>query len=84
MKDDKLMQASAVLLLFAGLLGKDLPAGVPLATIIEQLRANGQGTFADLLSGMTRARGEVIGQLALGRVLSAGELSDLIARHAAH
>jgi len=51
---------------------------------IEPVPALGTQIAPDLLSGMTRARGEVIGQLALGRVLSAGELSDLIARHAAH
>jgi len=51
---------------------------------IEAVPALGTQIAPELLSGMTRARGEVIGQLALGRVLSAGELSDLIARHAAH
>jgi len=70
-------------LLFAGLLGKDLPAGVPLATIIEQLRANGQGTFADLLSGMNVTPGAgvdwtavaEIGLLALVLALVGGLLS---------
>ena len=51
---------------------------------IEAVPTLGTQIAPELLSGMTRARGEVIGQLALGRVLSAGELSELIARHAAH
>jgi len=51
---------------------------------IEPVPSLGTQIAPDLLSGMARARGEVIGQLALERVLSAGELSDMIARHAAH
>jgi hypothetical protein len=37
-----------------------------------------------MLAGMARARGEVIGMLALAKVLSGAELTDLIARHSAH
>lgn len=38
--------------LFSGLMGKNLPVGVPLEQIVSSLRAQGQGTLADMLSGM--------------------------------
>ncbi len=46
--------------IFAGVVGKQLPAGVPLQTIIDGLRAKGQGQFADMLSGMTVVPGQGI------------------------
>jgi purine-binding chemotaxis protein CheW len=54
------------------------------AAQVEAVPALGTRIAPDLLSGMTRARGEVIGLLALQRVLSAAELTEMIARHAAH
>lgn len=38
--------------IFAGVVGKQLPAGIPLQAIIDKLRAEGQGQFADMLAGM--------------------------------
>jgi purine-binding chemotaxis protein CheW len=54
------------------------------ASQVEAVPTLGTRIAPEMLSGMTRARGEVIGQLALARVLDASVLSDLIARHAAH
>ncbi len=38
--------------IFAGLVGKNLPAGVSKEQLIESLRAQGQDTFADMLTAM--------------------------------
>jgi ATP-binding cassette subfamily B protein len=38
--------------IFGGLIGKNLPKGVPLDQIIAQARSTGHGGYADLLSGM--------------------------------
>lgn len=51
---------------------------------IEPVPALGTRIAADMLAGMTRARGEVIGLLALARVLSTQELTEMIARHSTH
>ncbi len=67
-------------LLFAGLVGKNLPAGVPLETVVAQLRAAGQNTFADMLSGMDVTPGQgvdwaavaQVGWIALGLAVLAG------------
>ncbi len=42
---------SATDVLFSGLIGQKLPKGVPLQTILQQLRAKGQGQIANLISG---------------------------------
>jgi purine-binding chemotaxis protein CheW len=54
------------------------------ATRLEAVPALGTRIAADMLAGMTRARGEVIGLLALGRVLCMAELTAMIARHHGH
>src|SRR5665811_763181 len=46
--------------IFAGVVGKQLPAGVPIPTIIAALRAKGQGQLADMLSGMHVVPGQGI------------------------
>jgi ATP-binding cassette subfamily B multidrug efflux pump len=46
--------------IFAGVVGKQLPAGVPIPTIIAALRAKGQGQMADMLSGMHVVPGQGI------------------------
>lgn len=51
---------------------------------VEPVPALGTRVRPDFLSGMTRARGEVIGVLALPHVLSATDLADAIAAHQAH
>ena len=56
-------------LIVAGVLGKDLPAGISKEALIEQLRASGRGDFADLLSTMPVVPGQGIDSGALGQVL---------------
>jgi purine-binding chemotaxis protein CheW len=51
---------------------------------IEPVPQLGTRIPPEMLAGMARARGEVIGMLALAKVLSGAELTDLIARHSAH
>lgn len=46
--------------LFRGVLGKNLPAGVPLETIIEQAKSTGNAEFADMLAGSKPVPGEGI------------------------
>lgn len=55
-------------LLFAGLIGKSLPAGVPLETVIAGLRARGENQFADMLTGMTLTPGVGVDWDAVARV----------------
>jgi purine-binding chemotaxis protein CheW len=54
------------------------------ASGVEPVPALGTRTAPEFLRGMTRNRGEVIGVLALERVLAQQELSALIARHLPH
>lgn len=54
------------------------------ASGIEPAPALGTRIDSSFLRGMTRARGEVIGVLALERVLAQHELSALIAQHLPH
>ena len=54
------------------------------ASSIEPAPALGTRIDASFLRGMARARGEVIGVLALDRVLAQHELSALIASHVPH
>jgi purine-binding chemotaxis protein CheW len=51
---------------------------------IEAVPGLGTRIPPEMLAGMARNRGEVIGMLALARVLSSSELTELIARHATH
>jgi purine-binding chemotaxis protein CheW len=51
---------------------------------IEAVPTLGTRIAPEMLAGMTRARGEVIGMLALSRVLSPNELTEMIARHGSH
>ncbi|WP_406829420.1 ABC transporter ATP-binding protein [Pedococcus sp. KACC 23699] len=56
--------------IFAGVVGARLPSGVDKAQVVEQLRARGQGTLADLVSGMPYlVPGQGIDFGAVGRVL---------------
>jgi ATP-binding cassette subfamily B protein len=56
-------------LIFSGFIGKQLPPGVSKQQAVQQLRANGQGRFADLVSGMQVVPGRGIDMHALGWVL---------------
>lgn len=56
-------------LIFDGVVGRQLPAGVSKDEAIAGLRAQGQDTFADMLSGMAVVPGTGIDFDAVGRVL---------------
>ncbi|WP_459548840.1 ABC transporter ATP-binding protein [Nocardia sp. X0981] len=56
-------------LIFDGVVGRQLPAGVSKDEAIAGLRAQGQDTFADMLSGMAVVPGAGIDFDAVGRVL---------------
>ncbi|MEU1985170.1 ABC transporter ATP-binding protein [Nocardia sp. NPDC019395] len=56
-------------LIFDGVVGRQLPAGVSKDDAIAGLRAQGQDTFADMLSGMDVVPGVGIDFTAVGRVL---------------
>jgi len=55
--------------LFEGVIGKQLPANVPKATIVEGLRAKGQTQFADMLASMNVTPGKGVDFSAIGRIL---------------
>jgi ATP-binding cassette subfamily B protein len=56
-------------LLFSGVIGRRLPAGITKEQAIEAARARGDGTFADLLSGMDVVPGRGVDFDAVGRTL---------------
>ena len=56
-------------LLFNGVVGRGLPAGISKAQAIEAARARGDDTFADLLSGMNVVPGHGVDFGAVGRTL---------------
>lgn len=56
-------------LLFNGIIGKRLPAGLSKEQAIAEARARGDGTFADLLSGMNVVPGAGVDFGAVGRTL---------------
>ena len=56
-------------IIFRGVLGRRLPAGISTAQAIAAARARGQGTFADLLGGMNVVPGAGIDFDRLGRIL---------------
>lgn len=55
--------------IFNGVLGSQLPAGVPLAEVVAGLRAEGNTQFADMLEGTTVVPGEGIDFSALGNLI---------------
>ncbi|MEU2001157.1 ABC transporter ATP-binding protein [Rhodococcus sp. NPDC019627] len=57
-------------IIFDGIVGKQLPAGMSKDQAVAALRADGQGTFADMVSGMAVVPGVGIDFGALGRVLA--------------
>jgi ATP-binding cassette subfamily B protein len=57
-------------IIFDGIVGKQLPAGMSKDQAVAALRADGQGTFADMVSGMAVIPGVGIDFSALGRVLA--------------
>jgi ABC-type multidrug transport system fused ATPase/permease subunit len=57
-------------LLFSGVIGRRLPAGITKEQAIEAARARGENTFADLLSGMHVTPGVGVDFAAIGRTLA--------------
>lgn len=57
-------------LLFNGVIGRRLPAGITRQEAIDAARARGDGRFADLLSGMDVIPGQGIDFAAVGRTLA--------------
>ncbi|HEY5845392.1 MAG TPA: ABC transporter ATP-binding protein [Microlunatus sp.] len=55
--------------IFTGVIGKQFPAGQTKAQVVEQLRASGQGTFADLVNRLDITPGQGIDFGALGQLL---------------
>jgi ATP-binding cassette subfamily B multidrug efflux pump len=60
---------NAMNVIFDGVLGKQLPVGVPKEQIVAALRASGQAQFADLLSGTNVVPGAGIDFALLGQIL---------------
>ncbi len=57
-------------LIFDGVIGRQLPAGLTKEQAVEGLRASGQDQFADMVSGMDLVPGVGIDFSAVGRVLA--------------
>ena len=57
-------------LLFNGVIGRELPAGLSKDQAVEAARARGDGTFADLLSGMNVVPGRGVDFTAVAHTLS--------------
>ena len=56
-------------LIFAGVVGRDLPVGMTKAEVVAAARARGDGQIADLLSGIDLTPGQGVDFSAVGRVL---------------
>jgi len=70
---------AATNVLFDGIVGKRLPAGMTQAQAEALLRAHGQGQLADMLSGMTITPGVGVDLAQFGRVLGLAALVYLLA-----
>ena len=69
---------NATNILFNGIVGKRLPAGMTQAQAEALLRAHGQGQLADMLSGMTVTPGIGVDMAQFGRVLGLAALVYLL------
>jgi ATP-binding cassette, subfamily B, multidrug efflux pump len=69
---------TATNILFDGIVGKRLPAGMTQAQAEDLLRAHGQGQLADMLSGMTVTPGAGVDMAQFGRVLGLAALVYLL------
>jgi len=56
-------------LIFSGLIGRQLPPGMSKDQVVAGLRAQGQGTFADMVAAMDLVPGQGVDFGAVGRVL---------------
>ena len=61
---------NAMNVIFDGVVGKTLPAGVPKEQIIASLRASGRGQFADMLAATNAVPGVGIDFMALAQILA--------------
>ncbi len=66
-------------ILFDGIVGKRLPAGLTKQQAIAELRAHGHGQLADMVSGMNVTPGAGVDIAAFGRVLGLAALVYLLA-----
>ena len=69
---------AATNVLFDGVVGKQLPAGVTKEQAVALLRAHGQGQLADMISGMNITPGAGVDITQLGRVLGLAALVYLL------
>jgi ATP-binding cassette subfamily B protein len=61
---------NAVNIIFDGVVGRTLPAGVPKEQVIESLRARGQGQLADMLAATNAVPGVGVDFTALAQILA--------------
>ena len=61
---------NAMNIIFDGVLGRTLPAGVPKEQVIESLRARGQGQLADMLAATNAVPGVGVDFAALAQILA--------------
>jgi ABC-type multidrug transport system fused ATPase/permease subunit len=66
-------------LLFNGVVGRGLPAGITKAQAVAEARARGDNTFADLLSGMNVVPGKGVDFAAVARTLATALALYLVA-----
>src|SRR5271166_69699 len=66
-------------LLFNGVIGRRLPAGITKAQAVAAARARGDNAFADLLSGMKVVPGQGVDFAAVGRTLTLALILYLVA-----
>ena len=69
---------NAINVIFDGVLGKGLPAGLTKAQVVAQLRAQGQGRIADLVAGANVVPGHGIDFTLLGQILGLAALVYLL------
>jgi len=69
---------AATNVLFDGVVGKQLPAGITKEQAVALLRAHGQGQLADMISGMNITPGAGVDITQLGRVLGLAALVYLL------
>ena len=70
---------NATNVIFNGVIGKSLPAGITKAQAVAQLRAHGQGQIADLVAGANVIPGHGIDFNALGQILTLAALVYIFA-----
>jgi ATP-binding cassette subfamily B multidrug efflux pump len=70
---------NAMNVIFDGVVGKSLPAGVPKETAIELLRSQGKGQLADMLAATNAVPGQGIDFMALAGILAVAVLVYVLA-----